>query len=107
LWWKYSAPSPRARLGGIGDPLFACGGAYVEQYEFGVPTDWRVRDDHFERGVPLSTDDPPLFESSATYLRRLKVLQPGEARRLRRRDFWPEVVRVSDGYVRLCRVNPT
>jgi len=107
LWWMMDGPEPRRRLGGTGDALFTCS-ACAEEYRYGIPTYWRTHDqDYLGRGAPIDDRDPPVFESSATYLRRLQLLQPGEAKRLRRRDYWPEVVRVRDGHVGLYRVNPT
>jgi hypothetical protein len=78
-WWRFSAPEPRQRLGGTGDPLDACTNLREQPYCWGVPWHWRQEGDHFKRGVPLSAADPPLFESEASYLRRLKLLLPGDS----------------------------
>jgi hypothetical protein len=93
LWWRYSAPQPRRRVGGLGTPLHECSNT-VLHLEYGVPADWRVRgrNDYLGEGVPLSSEHPPLYESEARYLRRLGLLLPEERRRLRPRDFEPCVV---------------
>ena len=82
-FWRLEAPEMRRRLGGRGAPesdVLAC----VPTFARGIPTDWD--EDGFDRY------DPPTFESEATYLRRLKLLLPGELRRLKAADFDPEVV---------------
>jgi hypothetical protein len=42
--------------------------------------------------VPISATDPPRYESEASFLKRHKLLLPGEVRRLRHADFEPETV---------------
>jgi hypothetical protein len=95
LWWKFDSPGVRARLGGIGTPLSECGGAYVPQFEFGLPVNWLTRDEqgHFDRGTPIDPNDPPRFESEPTFLRRHGLLTREERAQLRPRDFWPVVIR--------------
>lgn len=107
----------RKRLGGVGTPaheVLATGLAY----SFGIPCAWvqqwavelyngrplgvegkplTRRDGSFYRegdfgGVVPDPRNPPLYESQATYLRRLNLLLPGELRRLTARDFEPEAV---------------
>ena len=41
------------------------------------------------KGVPFDPKDPPTFESEAAYLDRLKLLAPGERRRIPAADFEP------------------
>jgi hypothetical protein len=108
LWWLYSALEPRRRLGGVGTPLSECS-AHAPTLMFGVPQSWKTAEDaaYLPSGTPIDERDPPTFESEAAYLERLRLLLPGEPRRLRRRDYWPEAVRVRDGYVGLYPVNPT
>jgi hypothetical protein len=89
LWWQYSAPEPRRRLGGIGSALHECS-AYIAPFEYGIPSAWRLHGDYFTSGTPISVSDPPRFESEAKYLLRLGLLLPGERARLKPRDFWPE-----------------
>jgi hypothetical protein len=67
---------------------------------FGVPKFWRGRGDFCDllgidarRWPPIDVADPPIFESEAAYLKRLRLLLPGEARRLRRADYAPEAIR--------------
>ncbi len=99
-WWRYSAPEPRRRLGGVGE---ACHErlAYTPWFEYGVPVSWIDRElaaslnpAGYPGGkamdpplVPIDADDPPSFESQATYLDRLGLFQPGERRRLGRANF--------------------
>jgi hypothetical protein len=40
-------------------------------------------------GIPFDADDPPVYESQASYLDRHKLLTPAERRRLRAQDFKP------------------
>jgi hypothetical protein len=95
-WWRYSAPAPRARLGGTGTPLHEIGSH--PWFEFGVPvsSQWRRRGDFLTRGVPVDPADPPTYESEAAYLLRLDLLLPGEQRRLTAPDYRPVYVRVID-----------
>ena len=63
----------------------------------GVPDEWIDADwlrVYRKLGTPLGVpavdpDDPPLFESEPTYLRRLGLLLAGELRRLGDDDFEP------------------
>jgi hypothetical protein len=41
--------------------------------------------------------DPPRVESDAAFLRRLKLLLPGEEKRIPRRAFQPEALKVDEG----------
>ena len=50
---------------------------------------WPFRDSGL---TAVDFDDPPAFESQATYLQRLDLLQHGEATRLSARDFLPNVM---------------
>jgi hypothetical protein len=88
-WWRLAAPEMRRRLGGRGAPASEVL-AYVPTFEHGIPSDWDDEECDFDR------TDPPAFESQATYLRRLGLLLPGEARRLKAADFEPEKVEVLD-----------
>lgn len=89
-WWRFSDPEPRRRLGGIGQPLHEVS-AYVENYEYGLLSDW-VTSDWRGKGVPIDPQNPPVFESEAAYLRRLGLLLPGEFERLTEADFEPEMI---------------
>ena len=44
------------------------------------------------KGAAIDPNDPPRFESQATYLRRLGLFLAGEERRLRKADFEAETV---------------
>ena len=74
-WWRCTAPGSRRRLGGAGEP--ARNGLHL-----GVPAEW----------LSFDPQDPPIFESEATFLRRLDLLLPGEARRLKPADFNPQAI---------------
>jgi hypothetical protein len=104
---------PRARLGGIGTPDFQELN-YGPNFELGIPTGWvdpwqvdyyngRARDVHGDLipcqwkegdfvGVAIDPSNPPKFESQAAYLKRQNLLEPGEAQRLKAKDFEPETI---------------
>jgi hypothetical protein len=112
-WWQRHAPEPcRKRLSGIGDPAFEHL-SYVPHYDHGIPatfvSEWdvayyngRSRDVHGQRnspykegdfkGVAINPKDPPRYESEASYLKRHGLLTPTEQRRLKPKDFKPELV---------------
>ena len=82
-WWSTEAPEKtRRRLGGIGVPMHERFPAYVPIYECGVPVIFHADD----------PSNPPAFESEAAYLKRHGLLTPEETRRLRKKDFEPEVI---------------
>jgi len=91
LWWRFSSPGPRRRVGGIGTPLHECS-SYARNLEYGVPTDWRTAGDYLRAGTPISDTEPPLFESEAAYLRRHDLFRRGERSRLSRRSYEPCVL---------------
>ena len=67
--------------------------------------DARFAGDHMDAcGVPLSADDPPIYESEASYLKRLGLFVSGERKRIRRVDFSPVAIRIVDGYIGEYRV---
>jgi hypothetical protein len=83
--------------------------AYAPSFSYGIPNNWfevperpaglqmgEFLDAHYaelaRRCAPINPDDPPLFESQATYLERHGLLLPGERRRLTKQDFEPEKV---------------
>jgi hypothetical protein len=103
VWWRLEAPEMRRRVGGHGlteSSLLAC----VPAFDRGIPSGWLLDDWIWTRDgekppagyVAFDRTDPPTFESEATYLRRLNLLLPGEARRLRTADFEPESVEIFD-----------
>ncbi len=80
-WWRIVAPETRIRLGGRGVLLRDLGALWAVKPDWcGYPTKWSARDFGTGKAVPC-------FESSAAYLRRLGLLLPGEARRIKRVDF--------------------
>jgi hypothetical protein len=118
FWWRYSAPEPRRRLGGVGTPKHEAFN-YAPDYSFGIPAGWVnqwevelysgrvmgidgkpiIEPGRFN-GVPPDPDDPPTYESEASYLRRHGLLLPGEAARLTPEDFEPvelEIEQVPEG----------
>jgi len=82
-WWQFDASRPRRRVGGTGTPCHECL-AYNPRLEYGVPADWINQ--------TIDPRDPPLYESEAAYLKRLRLLLPPERRRLSAGDFEPESV---------------
>ena len=57
----------------------------------GKPIGTEYEEGHFA-GVAPDPDDPPRFESEASYLRRLDLLLPDELKRLTEADFEPETI---------------
>jgi hypothetical protein len=112
-WWQYEAPEPRQRLGGTGTPASEVL-AYVPVYSYGLPavwiSQWQVNyytgiavDVHGNpigdpypsnsfKGVAINPDDPPTFESQATYLKRHGLFLAGEERRLKKADWETEAL---------------
>lgn len=77
LWWQFDAPpDARLRVGGTG----ALGLEYELTALRRFPAHW----------ISVDPSEPPCFESEASFLRRLGLLRPGEARRLRASSFEPE-----------------
>ncbi len=103
----------RQRLGGVGTPSHERH-ATAPHLVFGIPDDWvsqrevdyyngrafhvdghRIGTEYQEgdfASVAIDPDDPPRYESEATYLQRLDLLWPGEFERLAEADFEPETV---------------
>jgi hypothetical protein len=100
LWWELDAPrqpaggahkgwwydgqlqEPRKRLGGKGETPWDMGLAVVPWFRCGVPAYWETFD----------VNDPPVFESQATYLDRNGLLTAAEKRRLLKADFDPVII---------------
>jgi hypothetical protein len=97
-----SIPDLRARLGGIGStkteycshaPRFRCG----IPGNFLLPRDLVEDADLIRKGAKaIDRDDPPRFESQATYLERHDLLMPGEKTRLSKKDYEPETISLTD-----------
>jgi len=87
FWWATQAPEKaRRRLGGVGDPIHEIFPACVPIYECGVPVIFDA----------IDPNDPPCYESEAANLQRHSLLLPEEKRRLRKKDFEPEIISVDD-----------
>jgi hypothetical protein len=103
VFWRLEAPEMRRRVGGRG-VLESALLAVVPTFDHGIPSDWLLDDWIWTHDggrpptgyVAFDRSDPPTFESQATYLRRLKLFLPGEARRLKAADFEPERVDAFD-----------
>jgi hypothetical protein len=114
-FWEYDAKEPRLRLGGIGTPDFEALNI-KPRYKCGIPHSFIDESDvsYFNRtgafkdaapnpnksgpfqGVAVDPDEPPTYESEASYLDRLGLFLPGEKRRLKATDFEPHVVSYID-----------
>ncbi len=92
LWWRYTAPEPRQRVGGTGTPRSEVL-ADAPILDYGVPAMWIDADDLTTllalKCVVLDDADPPTFEAQAAYLARHELFLPGERRRLRPDAFDP------------------
>jgi hypothetical protein len=113
-YYDGTLPEPRLRLGGTGTPAYEAL-AYVPSFTRGIPDSWvkawdvefyngRAKDIH---GEPIGTkymeghfpykaidpDDPPIFESQASYLKRNGLLSPAEAKRIPAEAWEPEAIR--------------
>ena len=89
-WWTHEAPAEpipgcsgfhagqRRRLGGVGTPQHEVISVWP-RFEYGIPASWfdEVGASLFG-GVPVNQDNPPVFESEATYLDRHGLLTPAE-----------------------------
>ncbi|SDF15658.1 hypothetical protein SAMN05660686_00495 [Thalassobaculum litoreum DSM 18839] len=92
-------PTPRERFGGTGTPDFIplC---TLPRFHLGLPVRWITSSDietysliGNSLDVPaIDPEDPPTFESQASYLHRLNLLLPGEADRLPADAFEPETI---------------
>ncbi len=112
-WWKFEAPEPRRRLGGVGTASSEVL-ANATSYKFGIPDSFvsqseadyyngRAKDIHGKpigteyqeghfAGVAIDPANPPQYESQATYLQRFGLLLPEELERLGAADFQPEAI---------------
>lgn len=96
-WWKFDSPGPRLRVGGRGDLI----PARAKNLRFGLPLRFDFWDARFANAAKIAVPsavqkelydekDPPRYESQATYLKRLKLLLPGEGKRIPKSAFEPE-----------------
>lgn len=101
LFYQGKIQKPRERLGGTGTPSFECLNS-APSIEWGVPDSWveaqqadyyngrcenihgepigtEYEEGHFE-GLPVDPDDPPVYETEASYLKRHGLLTEEEKR---------------------------
>ncbi len=114
-WYEGTLPEPRQRFGGIGTPSYEVL-SIVPSFYKGIPTSWvskfdeeyyngRRKDIHGNiiptsckdgdfRGVAIDESDPPVFESSASYLLRHNLLTDSEKKILEKTPeaFKPESI---------------
>jgi hypothetical protein len=83
-WWRFEAPEPRRRVGGQGEQQ----AGIHDEGAFGLPGYWNEE--------TLDADDPPVFESEASYLERHGLLTTSERGRLKADAFAPVPVRLDD-----------
>ena len=81
FWWRIESPEPRVRVGGTGTPAHEVWD-FEPSFNRGIPDRWATFD----------AQDAPVYESQASFLKRLGLLLPGELDRLHPGDFEPEVV---------------
>jgi len=99
-WGWYSAPrvtvnrteisEPRRQVDGAGQPPWERLPGLSPSIEYGIPTMWWGYEE----------DDPPCFESTASYLKRHGLFLPDEERELSDEDFEPELVEYKFDYRR-------
>jgi hypothetical protein len=99
-WWKYDAPElRRLRVGGRGDVIPAYD--HDTNLRFGIFRKSAFVDERLLAAVapvgdglvPLDENDPPRYESQASYLDRHGFLSAAERKRLTDADFEPEAIR--------------
>jgi hypothetical protein len=81
-FWDGKLPEPRLKLSGSGIPSWDAGWAILPHFELGIATSW----------VHVLGDDPPVFESQASYLKRTGLLTASEQKSLPAIAFEPEVM---------------
>ncbi len=115
VFFHGTMPEPRQRLGGTGTPNYEVL-AYVPYFSFGIPDSWldqwsvdyyngRAKDingnpigtEYKEgdlKGIAIDENDPPVFESQASYLKRHGLLTASEKRALKKMpEAWqPETI---------------
>ena len=101
-WWRFDSPrmallkdrpfvrdrvcEPRRKLSGAGKPLYLRYKVLLPEINFGIPQSW----------YGYNLDDPPVYESQASYLKRLDLLLKNEEKRLTTEDFEPETIIFDD-----------
>jgi hypothetical protein len=94
-WWEFDAPqepvpgwpafhaAQRRRIGGVGVPQHDVI-AVAPRFDRGTPCGWFDAEGAavFEGAIPVDPNNPPTFESEASYLSRLELLTPAEVKYL-------------------------
>lgn len=103
-WYHGALPEPRLRIGGSGRPSFESMGD-VPSFSFGLPDSWPKQIDvecglAKKRDVP-DPDDPPIFESQASFLRRHDLLTSAEKGWLKKHPeaLTPEQIVYTKGFL--------
>jgi len=81
IYFHGTLPEPRQRIGGTGTPNYEVL-SYVPHFAKGIPTGWDEKS--------IDPDNPPIFESEASYLLRHDLLSLAEKRYL---DLHPELLK--------------
>lgn len=99
-WYHGTLPAPRQRIGGTGKPSFECIGD-GPSFSFGLPDSWPTAVSAemglCEPGDVPDPDNPPTFESQASYLERHDLLTASEKRWLKSypQAMEPEKIEIS------------
>jgi len=96
-WWDFEAPEIRQRIGGIGDcenDVFNI----VPVVTLGIPEDWigLAWLEVYPDLTAIDPENPPVFESQATYLKRHKILTKAEKNSLKLMDFETERIKIDE-----------
>jgi hypothetical protein len=98
-WWRFDAPQPRQRIGGTGKSTHESMN-FAPGFSFGLPTSWTKLIDVelklAKKNDLIDPDDPPTFESQASYLQRHNLLAPEEIKWLDKHPeaLAPEIIEV-------------
>lgn len=81
-WWKFESPEIRKRIGGTGLPSWEAGNSVKSIFYKGIPSDWScvISGKIILRNFDI--EDPPCYESEASYLQRHKFLTSAEEKYL-------------------------
>lgn len=100
-WWRFDSPEPRRRIGGTGKSTHESMN-FAPGFSFGLPTSWTKLIDVelklAKKNDLIDPDDPPTFESQASYLQRHNLLAPEEIKWLDKHPeaLQPETIRISE-----------
>lgn len=81
-FWENTFPIKRSRIGGTGISMSDRYPCWLEALIFGIPKTWSS----------LDPEDPPTFESQASYLKRHDLLTKTEIKLLKPSDYEPESI---------------